>query len=118
MVSLLNSQGIKSCKSRQSFYHNILTIYTNHWSTFCHAYWCHVFSSVKFLNMCKPRADWSASTGILWQWASKPTEMAEVGECRLTWFHWIRNFLANEIYHFSRLFHQTGCLFTWAACSI
>ena len=39
------------------------------------------------------------------------------GECRLTRFHPIRNFLENEIYHFSRLSHQTGCLFTWAAHS-
>ena len=36
----------------------------------------------------------------------------------LTRSHAIRNFLANEIYHFSRLSHQTGCLFSWAAHSI
>ena len=33
-------------------------------------------------------------------------------------FHAIRNFLANEIYHFSRLSHLVGCFFTWASCSI
>ena len=45
-------------------------------------------------------------------------ELAEDGECRLAQFHAIRKFLANEIYHFSRLSHQTGCIFTWAALSI
>ena len=77
-----------------------------------------IFSSVKFLNMCKPRTGWLTSIGILWKWASKPAELAGDGECRLTRFHPIRNFLANEIYLFSRLSHQTGCLFTWAAYSI
>ena len=43
MVSLLNSQGMKSCKSRESFCLSILTIYTNDWSTFWHVYWCHVY---------------------------------------------------------------------------
>ena len=46
------------------------------------------------------------------------TELAGDGECRLALFHTIRNFLANEIYHFSRLSHQTDCIFTWAALSI
>ena len=46
------------------------------------------------------------------------TKLAWDGECRLALYHAIRNFLANEIYHFSRLLYQTGCLFTWAACSI
>ena len=34
------------------------------------------------------------------------TELAGDGECGLALFHAIRNFLANEIYHFSRLSHQ------------
>ena len=38
--------------------------------------------------------------------------LAGDGECRLNRFHLIRNFLANEIYYFSRLSHQTGCLLT------
>ena len=46
------------------------------------------------------------------------TKLAGDGECRLALFHVIRNFLANEIYHFSRLSHQTGCIFTWTALSI
>ena len=66
-----------------------------------------IFSSVKFLNMCKPKTDWPTSIGILWKWAIKPTELYGDDECRLAWFHLIRNFLANEIYHFSRLSHQT-----------
>ena len=61
--------------------------------------------------MCKPRKGWLTLIGILWKWASKPTELAGDCECRLTRFHPIRNFLANDIYHFSRLSHQTGCLF-------
>ena len=60
--------------------------------------------SVRFLNMCKPRADWPTSTGVL----CKTAKLAGNGECRLTWFHPIRNFLANEICLFSRLSHQTG----------
>ena len=43
MVSLLNSQGMKSCKSRESFCLSILTIYTNDWSNFWHVYWCYVY---------------------------------------------------------------------------
>ena len=45
MVLLLNSQGMKSCKSRESFCLSILTIYTNDWSTFWHIYWCHIYFS-------------------------------------------------------------------------
>ena len=56
--------------------------------------------------------------GISWNWASMLTELAGNGECRLSLFHAMRNFLANEIYYFSRLSHQTGCIFTWAALSI
>ena len=37
------------------------------------------------------------------------TEQAGNGEWTLAWFHPIRNFLANKIYHFSRLSHRTGC---------
>ena len=77
-----------------------------------------VFSSVKLLNICKPRTGWSTSIRILWNWASTPAKLAGDGECTLTWFHLIRNFLANEIYDFSRLSHQTGCLFTRTARSI
>ena len=72
----------------------------------------------RFLNMCEPRMGWPTSIGILWKWASKLTELAGDGEYRMAWFHSSRNFIANEIYHFSGLSHQTGCLFTWAAHSI
>ena len=70
-----------------------------------------IFSSVKSLNMYKSRTGWPTSIGILWKWASKPTELAGDSECRLSRFHQIRNFLANEIYHFSRPSHQTGLSF-------
>ena len=35
-----------------------------------------IFSSVKFLNMCKPRTDWPNLIGILWKRDSKPTKLA------------------------------------------
>ena len=61
--------------------------------------------------MCKLRAGWPSSIGILWKWGSKPTRLAGDGECRLTRFHPIRNFLPNKIYHFSRLsFYLTSPL--------
>ena len=76
------------------------------------------FSSARFLNMCKPRTGWPTSIGIIWKWGSKLTELAGDCECRLARFPPLRNLPANEIYNFSRLFHQTGCLFTWATHSI
>ena len=77
-----------------------------------------IFSSIKFLDMCKLSSGWPTSIEILWKWDSNPTELAENGECRLTWFHPSRNFFAKKIDHFSRLSHQTGCLYTCAAHSI
>ena len=38
--------------------------------------------------------------GISWKLASMLAELARDGECRLALFHAIKNFLANEIYHF------------------
>ena len=64
MVWLLNSQGMKNCKSTESFCRSILAIYTNDWSTFWYVYCCYVyFFSGKFLNVCKPRT----TTYPLWQ---------------------------------------------------
>ena len=65
MVWLLNSQGMKNWKSTESFCLSILTIYTNDWSPFWHVYCCHVFSSTRFLNICKPKTGWPASIDIL-----------------------------------------------------
>ena len=67
MVWLLNSQRMKNCKSTESFCLSKVTIYTNDWFTFWHVYCYHVyFLSVKFLNLCKPRATfyllWRAGT--------------------------------------------------------
>ena len=117
MVSLLNSQGMKSCKSRESFCLSILftQMIGPLFDMFTSAMF--IFSFVRFLNMCKPRTGLPKSIGVLRKWGSKPTELAGDGECRLTRFHSITNFLANDIYDFSRLPHQTGCLFTWAAPS-
>ena len=46
--------------------------------------------------MYKPRTGRPTWIGILWKWASKPTELAGAGddECRLTRFHPIINVLA------------------------
>ena len=59
-----------------------------------------IFSSVRFLNICKPRTGCPIWIGILQKWDCKPTELAGDGEYRLTRFHLIRNCPANEIYHF------------------
>ena len=113
MVSLLNSQGMKSCKSRESFCLSILftQMIGPLFDMFTSAMF--IFSFVRFLNTSKPRISWPTAIIILWNWASKPDELVGDSECRLTRFHPIRNFLANKIYLFSKLLHQTGCLFTW-----
>ena len=43
--------------------------------------------------MYKPRTGRPTWIGILWKWASKPTELAGDDECRLTRFHPIINVL-------------------------
>ena len=100
MVSLMNSQRMKSCRSRESFCLSILfaQMIGPLFDMFTGAMF--IFSSVRFLNMCKPRTGWPTSIGILWEWASKLAELAGDGECRLTQFHPIRNFLANEMHLF------------------
>ena len=120
MVWLLNSQWLQNCKSTESFCRNILAVYTNDWSTFWYIYCCYVnVFSGKFLNVCMPRTtnnNISPLTAcptwirILWKWASVLTKLTGDGECRLAMFLAIRNFLANEIYQFSRLSHQTNFL--------
>ena len=45
------------------------------------------FSSVRFLNMCKPGTGWPTWIGILWKWDSMITDLAGDGECRLAQFH-------------------------------
>ena len=52
---------------------------------------------------------------ILCKWAGRLTKLDGDGECRLSLFHTIRNFLENEIYHFSMLSHQTTFLFEQSA---
>ena len=73
-----------------------------------------------FYEIPKYVHDPCASTwiNISWKWANILTKLAGDGKCRLAVFHAIRYFLANEIYHFSGLSHQTVCIFTWAAFSI
>ena len=56
MVWLLNSQGMKNCKSTESFCRSILAIYTNDWSTFWLVYCSYIyFFSGKFLKVRRPR---------------------------------------------------------------
>ena len=119
MVSLLNSKEGKAAKVENhsvSAYKLFTQMIGPLFDIFTGAMF--IFSSVRFLNMWKPRTGCPTSIGILWKWASKPAKLARDGECRLTQFRLIRNILANEIHLFSRTYHQTGCPFTWAACSI
>ena len=114
---LLNSHGMKNCKSPEPFCRSILPIYTNDWSTAWYVYCCYVyFCSGEFLNVCKPRTTtsplnaWPTWIGILWKCTSMLTRLVGDGECSLALFHAIRNLLANKIYHFSRLSQQTAFL--------
>ena len=63
MIWLLNSQGLKNCKSTESFCRSILAIYTNDWSIVWYVYCYYVcLCSGKFLNVCKPRTTTSPLT--------------------------------------------------------
>ena len=101
MVWLLNSQGMKNCKSTESLCLSILTIYTNDWSPFWYVYCCHVyffFCEIPKYVQAKNRLaylDWH-----FMEWASMLTKLVGYNEYRLGRFHRIRNFFANEIYHF------------------
>ena len=113
------SRNEKLQLSRESFCLSILTIYTNDWFPFWHVYCCHVY-----FFFCKIPKYVQARNGLAhldWhfiEWASMLTKQAGDDECRLSRFHRIRNFLANEIYHFLRLSHRTGWLSTWPAHSM
>ena len=78
-----------------------------------------LFFFARFLNMCRPRTKfyllWRAGPPGLTFYGGQPACLPNWLRMmyRLAWFHAIRNFLANEIYHFSRLSHQTGYLFTF-----
>ena len=116
---------MKNCKRTDSFCLSIITIYTTDWSFF------EMFTSSMFIfffleilkymqaknNILSPLTGWSTWITILRNCGSMLIELAGNDECWLPRFHTIRNFLANESYHFSRLSHETGCLFTWAAHS-
>ena len=83
MVSLLNSLGMKSCKSRESLCLSILAIYTNDWSAFWHVYWCNVyffFSEIPKYEQTKNRL-----THLDW-------DFMEVGQqaCQAGWGWWIQ----------------------------
>ena len=79
------------------------TKYLHKWLVlFWHVWWCHV----NFF-FCEIR-----------KYLQAKTRLAHLNWDFTTRFHPIRNFLANEIYYFSRLFHQTDCLFTGIALLI
>ena len=54
-------------------------------------------------NILSPLTDWPTWINILWKWASMLTELNGDDESRLAWICAITNFLANEIYLFSRV---------------
>ena len=95
------SRNEKLQLSRESFCLSILTIYTNDWFPFWHVYCCHVY-----FFFCKIPKYVQARNGLAhldWhfiEWASMLTKQAGDDECRLSRFHRIRNFLANEILSF------------------
>ena len=101
MVWLLNPRRMKNCKSTESFCLSILTIYTNDWSHFWRVYCYHVyffFCEIPQYVQTKNRLahpDWH-----FMEWANMLTKLAGYDEYRLAWFHLVRNFLANVIYHF------------------
>ena len=69
VVSLLNSQGIKHYKSRESFCLSILTAFTQIFGPLFDMFTgaVFIFSSARFLNMCNPRTGQLTSIGILWK---------------------------------------------------
>ena len=97
---------------------NYLHKWLVHFLTCLLVLWLFLFFLQKFRDLCNPRTGWPTLISILWKWDSKLTKLAGHGECRLARFHPISNFLSNGINHFTRLFHQTGYLFTWEAHSI
>ena len=100
-------------------YRIILSQHTN----YLHKWLVHLnfdmFTAATFIFFCKIPKMWKPRTTDflwradppLWKWASTLTKLAGDDECRLPLFHAIRNVHTKEIYHFSRLSHQTGCLF-------
>ena len=118
MVSLLNSQGMKSCKSRESVSFSNLTFYRNDWSTFWHVYWCHVYFF--FCEIPKYMQAKNRLSHLDW-------DFIEVGlqAYRAGWGWWIQadsvpsdqKLSCKRNLSFSRLSHQTGSLFTWEPTS-
>ena len=83
MVWLLNSDGMKTWKSTESFCLSILTIFTNDWSWIdMFTVGMFIFYSATLMNRCKPRTGWFTSIGILWKWARNRAKQAGDGQCR------------------------------------
>ena len=108
MVWLLNSQGMKNYKSTESFclsIHKWLVPFLT----------CLLLLYFSFCKISKYVQAKNRLTHLNWhfmEWASMLTKLAGDDGYRLARFHPIRNFIANEIYHFLRLSHRTDCLFT------
>ena len=102
MVWLLNSQGMKNCKSTESFCCSILAIYTNDWSTFWYVYCFYVhFFSGKFLNVCKPR------TTLYPLWQPDPPGLAFYGSGLACLPSWLGMVYAGWLYSMrSKIFLQ------------
>ena len=85
MVSLLNSQKMKSCKSRELFCPSIIVIYKIDWSTFWHVYWCHVY----FFFCEIPKQAGSPRLGFYGSWLS--SLLSWLGMVNAGWIDSIRS---------------------------
>ena len=101
-----------------NYLHNWLVLFWNVYFFYVYFFFLEILKYMQAKNnILSPLTGWSTWITILRNCDSMLIELAGNDECWLPRFHTIRNFLANESYHFSRLSHETGCLFTWAAHS-
>ena len=123
IVWLLNSQGMKNCKSTESFCISIIFTQMIRSLKLWHVHCCHVyfFCSARFLNMCKPR-----TTIHLFCWACPPglAFYGSVVKCLLSWIGMVNAGWLTSIYQrfswewnlsFFKTVPQSCCPFTWAA---
>ena len=100
---------MKNSKSAESIYLSILNFKKHGWSFLWHVYCYHVYFFLQESQICTSLHSlkgWSTWIGILWKWTSMLIELSGGdGECRLAWFYPIKNFLAKDICHFSRLYY-------------
>ena len=110
MVRLLNCQGLKNCQSTKSFCLRIQIITKmidslKFWQGYC----CHVFFSVRFLNMCKPGARFcllrrDGRTGLAFYGRGPARLLSWLGIVNAGWLGSMRS----EMF---KAAHQTGYFF-------